>query len=308
MLSYGAMENPFSQDFFSVIHDTSIPVSKQPKEEIWNRIEEEAKKMNQPAKNAKIDTVWKKIPGLNGILVDVEKSYDKMKKRGKYNQSLLVINQKKPDVQLKDLPPSPIYRGHPEQAVIALNINVSWGEEYIPDMLNTLKKHNVKATFFIEGKWANEHVEIVKMIQEQGHVIANHAYNHPDMRNITSEEVERQLKQTNDILKRITGKQPTLFAPPSGSYNEEVVRIANHLQMETILWSVDTIDWKKPTTEVLLNRVLTKVHNGAFILMHPTASTSQALEPLILKIRDKKYKITTVDNILNGKRITLDIQ
>src|SRR5699024_9553085 len=150
-------------------------------------------------------------------------------------------------------------------------INVSWGTEHIPDILNTLKEHNSKATFFIEGKWAKENADLVKMIDEQGHTIGNHAYNHPDMARLSSQQITEQITKTNTII-------------------------------EAILWTVDTIDWKNPSVSVMMNRVMTKIHPGATILMHPTASVVEGLSPMIEDIEKKGYKIGTIDQLLNEER------
>ncbi|MFC0524188.1 polysaccharide deacetylase family protein [Pontibacillus salicampi] len=308
VISYGAFQNPYSKDFVSSIKDSTLPVAKPADDALWQEIKEKASSYEKKAQNAKIDRVWKKIPGLNGLAVDEEASYQKMKKKGSFDPSLFQYKQITPDIQLKDLPAAPIYRGHPDKQMVSLNINVSWGEEYIPEMLNILKKHGVHATFFIEGKWANKHVDLVKMIQEQGHVIGNHAYNHPDMKTLTKGQIEQQITKTNTILESITNDKPVLFAPPSGSFSQQVVLAAEEAGMETILWSVDTVDWKKPAKEVLLERVLSKLHNGAFILMHPTASSSQALDDLILKIEAKKYRIGTVLTLLDEKREAIQEQ
>src|SRR5699024_4015096 len=102
-----------------------------------------------------------------------------------------------PKVLLKDLPAAPIYRGHPKKEMVALAINVSWGTEYVPTILKILKEANVKATFYIDGKWAKEEKKLVAMIDEQGHLIGSHAYNHPDMRTLSTEEIKDQLTMTN---------------------------------------------------------------------------------------------------------------
>src|SRR5690625_7384070 len=98
-----------------------------------------------------------------------------MKKKGTFDESLLVFEQTPPEVTFKDLPASPVYRGHPEKEMVALLINVSWGTEHIPDILNTLKEHNSKATFFIEGKWAKKKATLVKMMMKQEKQIGNQA-------------------------------------------------------------------------------------------------------------------------------------
>src|SRR5690625_1534853 len=249
--------------------------------------------------DAYIDRVWKKTPGRNGRKVNIEKSYENMKETGKFDSSLLVFDELEPNVSLKDLPASPIFRGHPEKEMVALLINVSWGEEYVPGILKVLKQEQIKATFFIEGKWAKENKDIVKMIHEQNHVIGNHAYNHPDMATLSDEEIKTQIEKTNEIIEAIIDKQPVWFAPPSGSFNDQVVRIAHEMGLETILWTVDTIDWKNPSVSVMINRVVNNIHPGATVLMHPTESVAQGLTPLIKEIKQKDYELGTIANLVH---------
>ncbi|MDL4840112.1 polysaccharide deacetylase family protein [Aquibacillus rhizosphaerae] len=272
------------------------------KNTLLEKIKEKSVEYKEPPQDARIDKVWKKIPGRNGIKVNIEKSFEKMKQKGEFDESLLVFDQIEPEITIKDLAPSPIYKGHPEKQMVSLLINVAWGEKNIPSILNTLKKHQVKATFFIEGKWASNNTDLVKMIHEEEHIIGNHAFDHPDMNRLSAEENMSQIKKTNDILKAITGESPRWFAPPSGSFNDEVVKVASKLEMNTVLWSVDTIDWKKPTTSVMVNRVMSNIHPGAMILMHPTDVIEQGLEQLVLNLKEKEYKIGTVERLLSEKR------
>lgn len=125
------------------------------------------------------------------------------------------------------------------------------------------------------------------MIDEQGHIIGNHAYNHPDMATLSNQKIVEQITQTNEILTAITDKTPKWFAPPSGSFNDQVVQSAFNLKMETILWTVDTIDWKNPSVNVMINRVNSKIHPGATILMHPTSVIANGLDDLIKVIKEK---------------------
>lgn len=292
--------NPFiNNDIQSVAKISDVSKSG---DMLYNEIKQKSTTLEEKPQDAYIDRVWKKTPGRNGLKVDIQKSYEKMKKDGSYDESQIVYEQVSPNISLKDLSPAPIYRGHPEKDMVAFLINVSWGTEHIPDILNTLKEHNVKATFFIEGKWAKENASFVKMIDEQGHLIGNHAYNHPDMKNLSREDIYEQINQTNNIIKAIIEKTPTLFAPPSGSFKDEVVEIAHDLNMETILWTVDTIDWKNPTVSVMMNRVMNNIHPGAMILMHPTLPVVKGLESMITEIKDLGYRLSTVDSLLSEDR------
>ncbi|TCT26721.1 polysaccharide deacetylase family sporulation protein PdaB [Melghiribacillus thermohalophilus] len=300
-ISYTTMSNPYTDHYVSVMKNLSVTAVDK-NDPLYQEITDRASDYEKKPQNARMDHVWKKIPGLEGRKVDIEKSYARMKKKGNFDENLIVFEHIKPRVSLEDLPPGPIYRGNPEKRMVSFLINVSWGNEYIPSMLETLKDHHVKATFFLEGKWARDHVDLVKMIAEEGHEIGNHAYNHPDMKNLNRTQIQQQISRTNEIIEAITGEKPKFFAPPSGAFNETVVQVAHELNMETILWTVDTIDWRNPEKSVLINRVLSKVSPGSMILMHPTEVTSESLDQLVLKIKEKEYKIGTVTKLLSEKR------
>lgn len=296
-IAFNTDYNPFATNDIQ-----SISTVTKPEDVLYKEIQEKSSTYAEAPQNAVIDRVWKKTPGRNGIKVNIEKSYQRMKKDGVFNQSLLVYDQVTPEVNLNELPASPIFRGHPDKKMVSLLINVSWGTENIPKILETLKENKVKATFFIEGKWAKGNAEYVKMIDEQGHIIGNHAYNHPNMARLSYQENAEQISQTNEILKAITGKKTKWFAPPSGSYTDEVVKAAHDMNMETILWTVDTIDWKNPSVSVMLNRVNGKLHGGATILMHPTPPIAKGLDALIKDIKAKDYQIGTIESLLNEER------
>src|SRR5699024_2346136 len=265
------------------------------KDSLYKEIETKADSYYIAPKDAYIDKIWKKTPGHAGRKVNVLKSYQKMNKKNKFTEENLVFERIPPKVSLEDLSSAPIYRGHPDKQAISFLINVSWGEEHIPDILKTLEEHNVLATFFIEGKWARKNQKFVEMIAEKGHTIGNHAYDHPDMANLSPESAKKQIRQTNDILKSLMNKKPKWFAPPSGRFNNETVKIADEENMETILWTVDTIDWQKPSTTVMNKRVQEKLHPGATILMHPTPVIKEGLEELIMNIKEQDLSIVTID-------------
>ncbi len=302
LIALMAINNPLTNEYINDVKISSVMVMKN-KDSLYNEIEKKANQYSIPAIDAKMDPIWKAIPGYNGQVVDVEASYKKMKKTGQFNEDFLTFKQVKPKIHLKDLAPAPIYKGNPEKPMVSFIINVAWGNEYLSDMLATLKEHHVYATFFLEGRWAQKYPELAQMIADAGHEVGNHSFTHPDMKNLSSVQIQQEIAKTNGVIKATTGSNPKWFAPPSGSFKDEVVKVAADEGMGTIMWSVDTIDWQKPTPDVLIQRVMGKVHNGAIILMHPTAATSQSLEPLILQIKSKKLQINTVSNLLSEDRI-----
>jgi len=297
-----SVNNPYSNTYVASLKNEAVPVSGQ-ENSLIRVIEEKAPEFEVEPSNARKDPVWKAIPGYNGLKVDREESYKKMKKDGKFNPDKLVYKQIPPEVHLSDLPPMAIYKGHPEKPMVSFIINVAWGNEYLSSMLATLKKHNVSASFFLEGRWVKNNPGMAKMIAEAGHEIGNHSFTHPNMKQLSAPEINEEIKKTNDVIEAVTGVHTKWFAPPSGSYKDEVVNIAAAHKLGTVMWSVDTIDWQKPSPEKLISRVMGKVHNGALILMHPTESTSTSLEQLILQIKNKDLQIGTVSDMLSENRV-----
>ncbi|ATO36402.1 polysaccharide deacetylase family protein [Geobacillus thermodenitrificans] len=273
------------------------------RDKLYETIAKQAKQYEIPAQDAVIDKVWKATPGYNGLAVDIDASYKNMKKTGTFDERKLVFRQVSPRIHLDDLPPAPIYRGHPDKPMVSFLINVAWGEEYIPDMLETLKKHDVKATFFLEGRWVKNHPEMAKMIADAGHEIGNHSYSHKDLKTLSNADIRRELEKTNEVIEAVTAVKCKWFAPPGGSYRDEVVEIAAKLRMKTIMWSVDTIDWQKPSPSVIVKRVTSKVHPGAMILMHPTMPTAAALDELIVSIQRQGYAIGSLTALFDEKRL-----
>lgn len=294
--------NPLTDQYMSLALSESISVSKE-EEPLLIEIKEQAKTFEVPAQDAVIDKVWKAIPGLNGLKVDVNASYKKMKKDGFFDKEKLVFTEVKPKIHLEDLEPSPIYKGHPEKPMVSLLINVAWGNEYLPKMLETLKKHNVKATFFLEGRWTQNNPDLAKMIVAAGHEIGNHSYTHPDLKVSSDQKTKEEIVKTNEVIEATTEQKVKWFAPPSGSYRDQTVNIAEGQGLLTVMWTVDTIDWQKPSPETIINRVVNKVENGSMVLMHPTESTANALDRMIVGIKDKDLQIGTVTSLLSEERI-----
>lgn len=304
VMTLGAIQNPYTIDYTEALKRSAITVAKE-KNSLYEEIERKASEYEIEPQNAQIHKVWKAMPGLNGLKVDVQQSYRKMQKDGEFHPEKLVFKEIPPKVTLNDLPPAPIYRGHPEKPMVSFLINVAWGNEYIPRMLETLEKYNVTVTFFLEGRWVKKHPDLAKMIVDAGHEIGNHAYSHPDMKTLSPEAIREEIVKTNEIIKATTGIVPKWFGPPSGSFKDDVVKIAAEENMKLVMWTVDTIDWKKPDPNEMVNRVATKVSAGAMILMHPTSSTADGLEKLIQTMKEKEYQIASVSTLLSEERINV---
>ena len=193
----------------------------------------------------------------------------------------------------------PIFQGNREKASVAFACNVFWGEDIMPDMLRVLSDGQVKATFFIGGSWAKRHPDSLKLIADAGHELGNHSFTHPHPNRLNKSQNQDEILRTKKLIKEVTGIKTYLYAPPYGEYNRTVLEAAQELGYTTIMWTADTIDWRRPSPEVIIKRIEGKLENGAIILMHPTEPTIKALPELIRIIKSKGYTILPVSDIIN---------
>lgn len=193
----------------------------------------------------------------------------------------------------------PYYQGEKDLKIVAFACNIDWGSEYLDDFLEIFKENQVKITFFPTGKWAEKNQDLLKKLSDHDHEIGNHGFNHLDYENLDYNQNYEEIKKSDSIISEIVNKELVYFAPPSGSFNDYTLKAAEELGYKTILWSIDTIDWRQDSTsDVILNRMKGKLHNSAIILMHPTEETRKALPELINYIKSEGYKVGRISDVL----------
>lgn len=172
---------------------------------------------------------------------------------------------------------------------ISLMFNVYQNTQQVEQILDILQEHNVKATFFLGGCWADDNVDCVKHIVQTGNEIGTHGYFHKSHDKLSYEQNLTEIRPSISLLKQITGITISLFAPPSGAYNKETINACISLQLKTILWSIDTIDWRDQDAALIYNRATKKLKAGDFILMHPTPKTVEALPKILTYISEQGF-------------------
>lgn len=193
---------------------------------------------------------------------------------------------------------SPINKGESDTKV-SLMVNVYWGTEFIPQMLDVFDDYNAKTTFFVGGMWAAENEQMLKEIYSRGHEIGNHGYYHKDHKQIDFNRNKQEIEITHKVVKEILGVDMTLFAPPSGSYGDTTLEVASELGYKTIMWTLDTIDWRDQDESVILSRATEKISGGALVLMHPTKATVAALDDILQAINNKGLSVSTVSEVIS---------
>lgn len=192
----------------------------------------------------------------------------------------------------------PVYRGRADRPELALMFNVAWGNEVLPALLDELERAGARATFFVEGYWAERFPGLLKEIARRGHPVGSHAFHHLDFRTRPPEELAESLRRTDEVLRASAVNPAPLFAPPAGAVSPAVARTAAQAGYWTVMWTVDSVDWQRPDPSVIRARVGAKVVPGALILLHPTAPTVAALPGLISDLRRAGYSLVTVGDLL----------
>lgn len=195
---------------------------------------------------------------------------------------------------------SPYYNGNQSSNKITIMINVYWGTEYLDDILQILKKHDIKTTFFVGGIWVSKNGDILDKIVADGHEIGNHGYYHKDHQNLSYEKNEEEISLTHKLVKSVCGVDMNLFAPPSGSFSKTTLEVANSLGYQTIMWTRDTIDWRDKDTRLIYQRLINNAKGGDLILAHPTKNTVEALDDAIEYFLSNDFVLTTVSENLSN--------
>lgn len=193
-----------------------------------------------------------------------------------------------------------IQRGTSDEKIVSFACNIDWGNEYIDSILNMLDKYDVKITFFITGRWADEYPGIAQKIASRGHEIGNNGYYNKSYGNLSYDDALLDIKKSDEVLREITEYDIKLFSPPSSSYNDNVIKAAINLGYPGIvIASINTMDWKQNTTaDDVYKNILNKINGGDIILIHPTKSTSDALSNIIGELLIQHYKILPISEML----------
>lgn len=213
----------------------------------------------------------------------------------------------KPVIEMYDLTVAtstqmPIFYVKTDRKAVALTFDISWGDKTPDKVLDVLKKYNQKATFFLSGPWSNHYTGIVKRIVDEGHEVASHGQDHVNLSQISKEQITANIKSAHDILVNVSGTSPRYFRPPNGDYDDLVILAARELGYETIIWAVDSLDWKNPGVSYIVERISKLSFPGAIILFHASDSareTDQALPMVLENLKTAGYEIMPLGQLMS---------
>ena len=193
--------------------------------------------------------------------------------------------------------------GDTTQNTIYLTFDCGYENGNTEPILDALKKHDVKATFFVVGNFLETSPEIVKRMIAEGHTVGNHTYHHLDMSSISSMDAfKKETQDVENLFEQITGTPITKFyRPPQGKYSESNLQMAKELGYKTFFWSLAYVDWmqdQQPSKEEAFSKLLTRIHPGAIVLLHSTSQTNaQILDELLAKWEEMGYQFGQLDEL-----------
>jgi polysaccharide deacetylase family sporulation protein PdaB len=186
----------------------------------------------------------------------------------------------------------PIYAVDTQEKKIALSFDATWGNTRTPQILQILDDHQVKTTFFLTNIWLKQYPELAQEISERGHEIGLHTANHPKLTDLDEEKIKQELLDNAQMVTEITGQKPILFRPPFGAYNNLVINTATDLNLVTIQWSVDSLDWQNLSADAMYQRITKRIHPGAIVLFHNDGeNTPEALKRLLVYFKEKAIRL-----------------
>ena len=196
-------------------------------------------------------------------------------------------------VQAEELPPR-----------VALTCDDGPHRIYTRNLLDGLRERGVKATFFVVGENIPGNEDLIRQMEEDGHLIGNHTYDHADISKMSDEENCRELRKTSELVKQITGHQTAYVRPPFGNWKESM---DCRISMISVKWTIDTLDWKSKNVEEIIRKVMQQVSDHDIILMHDIhSSTVDAALQLIPKLIENGYQLVTVSEMAEARDIILE--
>jgi polysaccharide deacetylase family sporulation protein PdaB len=201
----------------------------------------------------------------------------------------------------------PIYSVERDNKCVCLTFDAAWGNEDTQTLIDILGTYNVKATFFVVGSWVDKYPESVKALHDAGHEVMNHSNDHAHFSKLTKAEIVENINACNDKIEQVTGVRPFLFRAPYGEYDDNVVGTLTEMEMYTIQWDCDSLDWKDLPADEIKERVLSKVAPGSIVLFHNAAlHTPEALPGIIEGLLADGYTIIPVSEMILRENYYMD--
>lgn len=209
---------------------------------------------------------------------------------------------------VKGLKKLPIYCVKTSEKKIAVTFDAAWSADDTDELIEIMKEFNAHCTFFAVGDWLDKYPNEAKKLFDAGNEIANHSNTHPAFSKLSRSEIKEEITACNEKIKAITGKENRLVRAPSGDYDNKSIEVTEELDMKMIQWSLDSLDWKKLSSDEMTARLVSKAENGSIMLFHNgVKNTPSAFYRVLKKLADEGYEFVTVSELIYWDNYEIDI-
>lgn len=201
----------------------------------------------------------------------------------------------------------PVYSVDTTEKKVALTFDAAWGADKTSKIVEILTENEVGGTFFLVEFWSEKYPDKIKEIDAAGLDIGTHSSTHPKMSTLSASQVVSELQTSSQAITNVTGKPVRFFRPPYGDYNDQLLNEAEKLGLQTIQWSVDSLDWKGLSAGEILARVKAGVHDGAIILFHNNSDhIVEALPTIIAYLKEQGYSMVKLSDLVYESDYVID--
>ncbi|MBI4027156.1 MAG: polysaccharide deacetylase family protein [Verrucomicrobia bacterium] len=208
------------------------------------------------------------------------------------------VGEPPPKPQESETPLQVFRAGSPSSKQIALTFDDGPHGTITPRILDMLRERQVKATFFVLGDRVKHYEWVLRQIVAEGHEIGNHAYSHRILKFMSNDLIDREIAETQSAIRNAIGYETRLFRPPYGDFRPDTRAVFRKYNLEVILWSVDTLDWKLRNRDKIFNVAINDTHNGSIILCHDIhRATLEAVPDILGSLIAKGYEFVTISQL-----------
>ena len=203
----------------------------------------------------------------------------------------------------------PIYSVQTEEKRVAISFDAAWGADKTRDIMTICEEYGVKATFFLVGFWVEDYPEVAKEIADRGFEIGLHSSTHPNMTNLSVEQIKQELIKNKEVVKSTCGVDAKLFRPPYGAYNNALIEVCEQLNLTAVQWSVDSLDWKGLSASQISGRVCKRSKAGSIVLFHNNSDNIIAGIRMVLEFyKNNGFIVGPVGDLVYFENYTINSQ
>ena len=197
------------------------------------------------------------------------------------------------------------YKSSDDDKVLYLTFDAGYENGNIEKTLDILEEHKVKGAFFVLGNLIERNPDLVKRMENQGHLVCNHTYTHKDITTLSEDGIKDELEKLENAYKELTQKQISkYFRPPEGTFDHESLKAVAKLGYKTVFWSFAYADWdnnKQMNAQAAKKKIMDNLHNGEILLLHPTSATNvEILSQIISELKAMGYRFGSLDELEFG--------